>query len=128
MGRKASIVGPATVQKGLPVPAMCRPSATAPRIVAVVNAQVPIRPAVLTPVTAERPGNSSGLMPMRASHQKVSDSPSKVTDASINATKAAWPGESGRHREDAAAGECRHQPRPGPAGLDPDRGEPGDEA
>jgi len=54
----------------------------------VTSAQAASSPALLTPITAERPGNSKGLMPIRANHQKVSASPSKLTEARTSVTKA----------------------------------------
>ena len=63
--------------------------ATVARMAAAVSAQAARRPRVLGRMTAERPGNSSGLMPRRVSHQKVRCRPSKVTVARTRVTKAA---------------------------------------
>src|SRR5437870_532923 len=45
------------------------------------------RPTVFCPMTAVRPGNSSGLMPVNPSHRNVFDSPSKETAARASSTK-----------------------------------------
>ena len=95
---------------------------------AAVSAQAARRPRVLGRVTAERPGNSSGLMPRRLSHQKVWCRPSKVTAPSTSVTKAAALGVSGGGREDLRAGRAGEELEPPRRGHPPEGGDPGDEA
>ena len=72
---------------------------------------------MLAPCTAERPGNSSGLMPMQASQRKVSCRPSKLTDGEDEGDEGGGAGAERRHGEDLRAGRAGDQREAGRRGA-----------
>ena len=70
---------------------------------------------LLLPMTALRPGNSSGLMPLRPSHQKVLLRPSNDTVARVSSTNSTPLGGKGGRSASARPGMSEGQPLPSSA-------------